>query len=71
VFLCLQMLALLAKIVWMNAIGVSAGPALVIIPLLLLGALASATLALRRYQGCPWPVSTGSGPAVDPRPGPA
>jgi hypothetical protein len=58
VFLCLQMLALLAKIIWMNAVGVSAGPALVIIPLLLLGALVSATLALRRYQGWPWPVST-------------
>ncbi len=46
-FLSLQMAALLAKIVWMNAIGVSAGPALVIIPLLLLGALAAAFLSLR------------------------
>jgi hypothetical protein len=41
------MLALLAKIVWMNSIGVSAGPALVIIPLLLAGAVAAAWLALR------------------------
>lgn len=51
VFLSLQMLALLAKIVWMAAIGVSAGPALVIIPALLLGAVAAATLALRPHSG--------------------
>ena len=47
VFLSLQMLALLAKITWMNAIGVSAGPALVIIPMLLAGAICAAVLALR------------------------
>lgn len=47
VFLGLQMLALLAKVVWMDAVGVSAGPALVIIPLLLCGALVAATVALR------------------------
>jgi hypothetical protein len=51
VFLVLQMLALLAKIVWMAAIGVSAGPALVIIPLLLLGAIAAASLSLRAQRG--------------------
>jgi hypothetical protein len=47
VFLCLQMTALLAKIAWMQAIGVSAGPALVIIPVLLLGATLAAFLSLR------------------------
>jgi hypothetical protein len=47
VFLSLQMVALLAKIVWMRAIGVSAGPALVLIPMLLAGAVLAATLALR------------------------
>jgi hypothetical protein len=46
VFLSLQMTALLAKIIWMNAIGVSAGPALVIIPVLLIGAFVAAALAL-------------------------
>lgn len=51
VFLSLQMLALLAKIVWMAAIGVSAGPALVIIPMLLIGAVIAAVLALRPHQG--------------------
>jgi hypothetical protein len=50
VFLSLQMLALLAKIVWMSMIGVSAGPALVVIPLLLLGAIAAAVLALRPHR---------------------
>jgi hypothetical protein len=53
VFLCLQMLALLAKIVWMSAVGVSAGPALVIIPVLLVGAVVAATLALRAQRGGP------------------
>jgi hypothetical protein len=47
VLLSLQMLALLAKILWMNAIGVSAGPALVIVPLMLIGAVGAATLTLR------------------------
>lgn len=51
VFLCLQMLALLAKIVWMRADGISAGPAIVIIPGLFAGALASAALALWRHRG--------------------
>lgn len=51
VFLALQMQALLAKIVWMDQVGVSAGPALVIIPALLLGALAAAYLALRPHRG--------------------
>ncbi len=51
VFLSLQMLALLAKIVWMSAVGVSAGPALVVIPLLLAGAVLAAVLALRAHQG--------------------
>lgn len=55
VFLTLQMLALLAKIVWMNAIGVSAGPALVIIPLLLIGAAAAAWAALRPLRGMSLP----------------
>lgn len=45
-FLSLQMAALLAKIIWMAAIGVTTGPALVIIPLLLIGAVAAAYLAL-------------------------
>jgi hypothetical protein len=67
VFLSLQMLALLAKIVWMNSIGVSAGPALVIIPLLLAGAVAAAWLALRPLRattlmmtGAWQPVTSGS-----------
>jgi len=51
VFVSLQMLALLAKIVWMSRIGVSAGPALVIIPALLGGAIAAAVLALRPHRG--------------------
>lgn len=51
VFVSLQMLALLAKIVWMSRIGVSAGPALVIIPVLLVGALAAAWLAVRPHRG--------------------
>jgi hypothetical protein len=50
VFLSLQMTALLAKIAWMAAVGVSAGPALVIIPLLLIGAVSAAYLALRPHQ---------------------
>jgi prepilin signal peptidase PulO-like enzyme (type II secretory pathway) len=51
VFLSLQMLALLAKIGWMQVVGVSAGPALAIIPTLLAGAVASAVLALRPHWG--------------------
>jgi hypothetical protein len=50
VFLSLQMAALLAKIVWMAAVGVSAGPALVIIPLLLIGAVSAAYLALSPHR---------------------
>jgi hypothetical protein len=49
--LALQMSALLAKILWMSAIGVSAGPALVIIPILLGGALCAAVIALRPHRG--------------------
>jgi hypothetical protein len=45
------MLALLAKILWMSAIGVDAGPALVMIPLLLLGAVAAAAISLRAHRG--------------------
>ncbi len=51
VFLSLQMLALLAKITWMARVGASAGPALVLIPLLLLGAAAAAIVALRPHRG--------------------
>ena len=51
VFVSLQMLALLAKILWMGAIGVSAGPALFIIPVLLVGAFVAAGLALRSQRG--------------------
>jgi hypothetical protein len=51
VFLSLQMLALLAKIAWMSRVGVSAGPALVIIPVLLAGAITTAVLALRPHLG--------------------
>jgi hypothetical protein len=51
VFLSLQMTALLAKIGWMNAIGVAAGPAMVIIPVLLAGALIATYLALGRPSG--------------------
>jgi hypothetical protein len=50
VFVSLQMLALLAKIGWMRAIGVSAGPALVIIPALLVGAIVAAALALLPHR---------------------
>jgi hypothetical protein len=51
VFLSLQMTALLAKIGWMAAIGVDAGPALVVIPALLVGACAAAVVALRPLAG--------------------
>jgi hypothetical protein len=46
----LALLALLAKIVWMHAIGVSAGPALVIIPVLLVGAVIAGVLALLPHR---------------------
>jgi hypothetical protein len=46
VFLSLQMTALLAKIVWMQAAGAGAGPAIVIIPVLLIGAILAAVLSL-------------------------
>jgi hypothetical protein len=49
VFLSVQMLALLAKISWMAAIGVKAGPALVIIPALLAGAVSAAYVSLRPH----------------------
>lgn len=49
VFLSVQMLALMAKVIWMTVAGAGAGPALVLIPLLLAGALLAATLALRPY----------------------
>jgi hypothetical protein len=49
VFLSLQMIALLAKIVWMSAVDVDAGGALFIIPLLLLGALVAAGLSLQPH----------------------
>lgn len=51
VFLSLQMLALLAKVIWMTAVGAPAGPALVIIPLLLVGSVAAAALSLRPHRG--------------------
>jgi hypothetical protein len=51
VFLSLQMVALLAKILWMRAIGVSAGPALALIPMLLVGAVLAAILALQPHRG--------------------
>jgi hypothetical protein len=50
VFLSVQMLALLAKVIWMTVAGTGAGPALVMIPLLLAGALFAAALALRPYH---------------------
>jgi hypothetical protein len=54
VFLSIQMLALLGKVIWMTIAGASAGPALVMIPLLLAGALLAATLAVRPYlRGLP------------------
>lgn len=51
VFLTLQMLALVAKLAWMSAVGVSAGPALLVIPVLLVEAAIAATLALRAHRG--------------------
>lgn len=50
IFLSLQMGNLLAKIVGMSLQGTSAGPALVLIPGLLVGALAAAVLSLRNYR---------------------
>lgn len=51
VFVSLQMIALLAKILWMSRVGANAGPALVLIPTLLVGALIAAWLALRAHRG--------------------
>lgn len=51
VFLALQMLALLGKILWMTALGASAGPATIVIPLLFVGAVAAAVLSLRHQRG--------------------
>jgi hypothetical protein len=45
------MLALLAKLVWMSAIGVSGGPALFVIPTLLTGAVLAAVLGLLPHRG--------------------
>jgi hypothetical protein len=50
VFLAIQMPALLAKVVWMTAVGAGAGPALVLIPLLLVGAVVAAALALAPHR---------------------
>lgn len=50
VFLSLQMLALLAKVVWMQAIGSNVGPALVIIPSLLVAATVAAVVALQPHH---------------------
>jgi hypothetical protein len=50
VFLSLQMVALLAKIAWLSAVGASAGPAVVVVPLLLVGAVAAAVLALAPHR---------------------
>jgi len=51
VFLTMQMIALLAKIVGMSLQGASAGPALVFIPLLGIGALVGAIRGLRGLTG--------------------
>jgi len=50
VFLSLQMANLLSKIVGMSLVGAAAGPALVMIPVLLAGAVAAAVLSLRNYS---------------------
>jgi uncharacterized membrane protein len=50
VFLSLQMAALLAKIIWMDAVGASAGPALVFVPVLLVGATIAAVLAVGPHR---------------------
>jgi hypothetical protein len=60
VFVALQMVALLAKIIWMNAVGVSAGPALVIVPVLLMGALAAAAVSLAAHREAGLGVVAGS-----------
>lgn len=44
------MTALLAKIAWMSAVGVDGGPALLIIPLLLAGAVLAAYLSLTPHR---------------------
>ncbi|WP_127142808.1 hypothetical protein [Pelagibacterium montanilacus] len=53
VFLVLQMTALLAKIGWMTAAGAAAGPALVIIPALLVGATIAAIGSMQTNLGAP------------------
>lgn len=50
VFLSLQMANLLSKIVGMSLVGAAAGPALVMIPVLLAGAITAAILSLRNYS---------------------
>jgi hypothetical protein len=50
VFLALQMQALLAKVAWMMAVGAPAGPAIVIIPGLMIGAILAAVRALRPHR---------------------
>jgi hypothetical protein len=50
VFLSFQMTALLGKIIAMSLIGVSAGPALIIIPTLLIISITSATLTLKSVK---------------------
>jgi hypothetical protein len=49
-FLSLQMAALLAKIAWMGAVGAAAGPALVIVPVLLVGAVAAAAVSVAAHR---------------------
>ncbi|OHD21410.1 MAG: hypothetical protein A2Y38_16030 [Spirochaetes bacterium GWB1_59_5] len=50
VFLSLQMANLLSKIVGMSLVGAAAGPALVVIPVLLAGAVKAAALSLGNYS---------------------
>lgn len=58
VFLSLQMANLLSKIVGMSFVGAPIGPALLIIPLLLLGAIVAAVISMKTYVEEP-PVSLG------------
>ncbi len=58
VFLSIQMPALLAKVAWMSAVGTSAGPALVLIPMLLVGAVAAAALSLAPLRRARHPTRT-------------
>jgi len=50
VFLSFQMTALLGKIIAMSLVGVSAGPALIVIPSLLLISIVSATLTIKSIK---------------------